>query len=48
MGNRRTTIWVSESVWKAISELKEIGDSMDTVLRRILNLDPEQVGDAKT
>ena len=37
-----TTLWVSETVWKAIRDKKNIGDTADTVLRRLLGLDPQK------
>lgn len=35
---RKINIQISEQVWKKLITMKEIGDSFDDVLRRILNL----------
>lgn len=47
MGRRMTNLWVSEKVWKTLNGRREVGDSMDKILRRVLGLDDskdEEVG----
>ena len=35
---RRTTLWVSTDVWRYIHERKELGESVDVTLRRLLGI----------
>jgi anti-sigma-K factor RskA len=35
---RRTTLWVSTDVWRYINERKELGESVDATLRRLLGI----------
>ncbi len=39
MSERTTTINVSVTVWKKLNDMKMIGDTFDSVLRRLLMLD---------
>jgi len=39
MSKRKTTIEITEQVWKKLTNMKSIGDSFDTVLRRILKIE---------
>jgi len=39
MSDRKTIIWVSEGVWKWLNSKKEIGESFDRLLIRLLHLD---------
>ncbi len=41
MSERKTIIWVSETVWKWLQTRKEIGDSFDSLLIRLLNIKTE-------
>jgi len=35
---RKTTLYVSEDVWKEVKTRKQLGETVDDVLRRILDL----------
>lgn len=35
----KTTITVTQEVWKALNSMKRVGDSMDDVLRRVLGIE---------
>lgn len=37
-----TTIGISRETWKALNSRKEVGDSFEDVLRRILGLEEEE------
>ena len=39
MSDRKTTIEVSGEVWKKLNMLKEIGETFDQVLRRLLDME---------
>jgi len=39
MSDRKTIIWVSEGVWKWLNSQKEIGESFDRLLIRLLDLE---------
>jgi len=39
MTDRKTIIWVSEGVWKWLQSQKEIGESFDRLLIRLLDLE---------
>ena len=43
MTNSRTTILVSIEVWQHLHNQKQLGESMDRVLRRLLKLPEEQI-----
>jgi len=38
MASKSTTIRVSPEVWKEVNTRKELGDTVDDVLRRALNM----------
>ena len=39
MSGKKTIIWVSEEVWKWLQSQKEIGESFDRLLIRLLDVD---------
>jgi hypothetical protein len=39
MSDKKTVIWVSERVWKNLQSRKEIGESFDLLLVRLLELE---------
>jgi len=48
MSGRKTIIWISEGVWKWLQSQKEIGESFDRLLIRLLDLeiDSEKVANS--
>jgi len=38
--SKKTTLFVSAEVWYEIKNLKQLGDTTDSVLRRVLGLPP--------
>jgi len=45
---KKTVIWVSERVWKNLQSKKEVGESFDRLLVRLLELEKvEEKGNAK-
>ena len=44
MSERKTTIEVSGEVWKELNSLKNIGETFDRVLRRLLNVEASAEG----
>ena len=48
MAEKKTVIWVSERVWKNLQSKKEVGESFDRLLVRLLELEKEEEnGNAK-
>ena len=41
MSERGTTIHISKEVWKKLNNMKNVGESFDSVLRRLLEIDNE-------
>ena len=38
MTERKTIIWISDTVWKWLQSQKEIGESFDSLLKRLLGI----------
>lgn len=41
MKEKKTTLLVSKEVWTEVKRLKDLGDTTDDVLRRLLNMPKE-------